>query len=361
MVVADDRAERVVAGGVEASFVPCVWVRGLERGGLMPSNIVPRDGVFGARVMVNYRQVWLGTYPTRERALEAVKRAKGGRMPTTVTVIEWAAAWPDLYPGQRLESTTVKIMEAIAPFVREYGHRQMGSVGRLDAQAWANRSPHSVRYLRQMWGKAVKGGVVDFNPWALVEVPVRRRPQAVPSDSQLRALAGVARERGWERFADLIVFTAYSGLRLGEVAGVRVEDVREDGRRVLVRGKRRAGEPAPRERVVAVFAPGREALLRGMPEAGSVWRTAPGHRLSKDSIRTRFRAVRDEIEFPGTFHSLRHYHATWLRDQGADPRDIASQLGHTDAAGRPYPQLIDRVYAHPDPELALGRLEEVAG
>lgn len=41
----------------------------------MPSLIVPRDGRFGARARSSYR--WLGTFDTREEALEAIERECG--------------------------------------------------------------------------------------------------------------------------------------------------------------------------------------------------------------------------------------------------------------------------------------------
>lgn len=331
----------------------------------MPGNVVERASGFGARVTIAGQGVWLGTFATRAEAERAVAVAKAGRpsLPEaapTVLVAEWAERFMDLYPGSRSEETARHNAQMLAPFVRVYGRRDLRSVSRLEAQAWALRSPGSVRYLRLMWGKALRAGLVESSPWDHVEVVRRRREQAVPSVSQVRALAGVAAERGWESFAGCILFAAYSGLRLSEVADVQAGDVLAGGRRVLVRGKRRAGEAAPRERTAAVFGPGRDALVGAAPEVGLVWLSPQGRRLNRTVVSKLFGVVRAEVGFAGTFHSLRRFHATWLRDQGADPRDIAQQLGHTDSAGRPYPELVDRVYSHPSAEVALGRLEAVA-
>ena len=51
----------------------------------------------------------------------------------------------------------------------------------------------------------------------------------------------------------------------------------------------------------------------------------------------------------------------WLAAQGVEERDIAVQLGHTDAMGRPYTRLVQRVYVHPSHDAALERIEEAIG
>ena len=133
------------------------------------------------------------------------------------------------------------------------------------------------------------------------------------------------------------------------------------GDRVAVRSAKRRGGEALRSRVAAVMGPGRAALARQTPEVGVVWHTPTGRPLTRESVGRLFKPVAEEAGHGGTFHSLRKFHATWLVDQGADPRDVAQQLGHVDRAGRPYPDLVDRVYASPSAELALQRLERMTG
>jgi Phage integrase family len=333
----------------------------------MPSNVIERHGKFAARVTPNGRQLWLGTYVTREDAEAAIadfwrfNPPKNAARQILFTVAEWADCWALLYPGARNPQTALHNARMIAPFVREYGPRQIRSITEMEAQAWAIRSPGSVRYLRMMWRRAVKANVAVENPWGDVEISQTERAKHVPSAVQVDLMAAAAKARGWASFAGCIVFTAYTGLRVGEVADVSTGDVREDGRRLLVRGKRRAGEAAPRQRVVAVFPPARAVLLAHAPDIGLVWRSVQDRRLTQDTVSRMFGRVREDVGFLGTFHSLRRFHASWLADQGADARDIAMQLGHTDRWGRPYPELVNRVYAHPAVEPALARLEAVAG
>ena len=236
---------------------------------------------------------------------------------------------------------------------------------RLDpllAQRWAVKYPSQLPYLRQMFSKAVKAGLIELNVWRFVEVDRRSAPRLPPSTEELDRMVAASRARGgwWVVFADCIVFTAYSGLRGGEVQGVQAQDVLDGGRRLVVRGKRRPGEAAPRVRTVAVFGPGREALARNLPEVGRVWRASKGGWLSQDVRDRCYGSLTRECGVVGTFHGLRHYMTTWLLDQGASKQDVAIQLGHIDAAGRVETTQVERVYGHPTVGPALDRLEAVA-
>jgi hypothetical protein len=287
----------------------------------VPSNVFPRGRRYGARITVDGREKHLGYHATREGAEAAVARARGADLPPMSemsTVDVWAACWQQLYPGRRNAETERHNAQMVAGFVREHGHRAIADVTPLIAQAWAVRSPGTVRYLRLMFAKAVKAGLVDRNVWDAVETQGAVTPRIPPTPAELERILASARARGgwWLHFADLIVFTAYSGLRLEEVADVQAQDRLESGR-VVVRGKRRAGEAGPRVRVAAVFGPGREALDRQTPMVGRVWRSQTGRRLNKHSVGRAFARLAEEASYSGTFHALRHFCATWLLDAGA--------------------------------------------
>jgi integrase len=325
----------------------------------MPSNVVPRGDRFGARLTVAGRQVWLDTYDTREEAERAVARARGGVLPSGSTVAEWAGEWQALFPGNRNDETAAHNAQMVAGFARVHGARKLREVDGLIAQSWATRSPGSVRYLRLMFGKAVKAGLLDANVWDNVEAPKgARSPRVPPTPAELERLTGAARARGgwWLHFGDCIEFTAYSGLRLEEVADVQASDLVEPGR-LVVRGKRRPGEADPRVRLCAVFGAGVVALGRQAPEVGRVWRSKTGARLNKHSVGRAFSELAGETGYAGTFHSLRHFLATWLLDAGASPQDVALQLGHVDRAGHADTTQVKRTYGHPSVTQALRRLD----
>ena len=334
----------------------------------MPSSIYERSpGSWCARTTVCGKQIWLGTYPTRLAAEAALIRAGRGELPSTITVEEWSARWQLVFPGKRNPQTENHNAQMIAPFARVFARVKMTAVTPMMAQPWAIKHPGHVRYLRLMFAKAVRAGILERNVWDAVEVPTAgaARPPAarrVPTLGEFEALVRAARQRYGDRVADMLVFTGFTGLRLSEMADVKACDVREDGRRLVVRGKRRPGQTDPRERTVAVFPAARDALLRHAPEVGLVWKSPTRRPWTLNSTAALMRAIGRDAGVEGvTFHGLRHFHATWLLNQGASDLDVAQQLGHRNADGTVDPTLVRRTYGHPDVEASLARLEGVAG
>lgn len=324
----------------------------------MPSNLVPRGERVGARVTVAGTQVWLGTFDGPEAAREAVQRARGGWRPDVKTVAEWAASVWTLFPGDRDEGTTEHYRAMCAPFVRRHGGLALAGVDPLLAQAWAARHGGHVPYLRRMFGKAVKAGLLEANPFGGVEVssaPAGRRP---PTEAELAAIVRACSARGgwWLDFGAFILTAAFSGARLSGIADLQVGDIDLQARRMTVT------EKGAKTRKIAILAPLRPVLAEQVEDrVGRVFSSSTGKPLDRKSVSAAWRRVADEVGFSGSFHSGKHYAATWLKNMGATDTDIAVQLGHTDEQGRPYTELVQRVYAHPDHELALARLEGLAG
>lgn len=282
------------------------------------------------------------------------------------TIAEWEGAWQALYPGRRSPETRQNYRYQVATFVRAHGTTRLKDFTPLMAQRWIVQFPGTKKVLSQMFAKAVKAGLVEFNVFDRTEAPAaHREPRMPPTAAELHALVQCARGYGgwWGgHLADMVVFTAFSGLRLNEVGGVLASDVLDGGNRLVVRaGKRGPGEAVPRVRTVGVFGPGRGALMRQKPHVGRVWSwRSPDRALDKDAVARDFRRLADEAGYSGSFHGLRHHCATWLQDRGASPEDIAVQLGHVDRAGHANPRLVRRVYSHPDVGEALSRLDAAA-
>jgi integrase/recombinase XerD len=139
------------------------------------------------------------------------------------------------------------------------------------------------------------------------------------------------------------------GLRVGEIVGLRVEDLRLDMQTVLVRGK------GDKERIVPIGRSAVEALeqyiLRGRPELlrGSkvqriLFLSVRGNALTTQKV---WQMVR-EVNRNASPHKMRHSAATHMVEHGADLRTVQTFLGHADIA-------TTQVYTH----LALGRLKQV--
>lgn len=172
----------------------------------------------------------------------------------------------------------------------------------------------------------------------------------VPSEEQVLALADAAPT---EHFRAYVLVAAFSGLRLFEVAALDTSCVHvlDGGCRLEVMSGKGGyyGESS-------LFEPGTEALLSviaGMTRVQDrIFSTPSGERWDRKSVSKVWVRMRDGLGLPFTFHTLRHFHATWLLDMGVPDLDVSLQLRHRD-----HGELVRKVYGHPRARLALDRIE----
>jgi site-specific recombinase XerD len=136
---------------------------------------------------------------------------------------------------------------------------------------------------------------------------------------------------------DAVVELLYgSGLRVGELCGLRSSDIDTDGHRVTVWGKgnkqRQVPMSAPAaETVVAYVTDGRPHLAADTspPPTEALFLNKKGNRLTPRDVR---RILDGRAANPTHPHALRHTFATHLLDGGADLRAVQELLGHADLA-----------------------------
>lgn len=125
-----------------------------------------------------------------------------------------------------------------------------------------------------------------------------------------------------------------SGLRVGELCGLRPADLD------LARGRATVWGKGAKQRVVPLSEPAVAALRRwladGRPHvadtgspADALFLNRRGHRLSPRDVR---RLLDRRAAAPTHPHALRHTFATHLLDGGADLRAVQDLLGHSDLA-----------------------------
>lgn len=166
---------------------------------------------------------------------------------------------------------------------------------------------------------------------------VLRADEAAELVDRARAVADDGTPVGLRDAAVLELLYA-TGVRVGELVGLDVDDVDHDRRVVRVLGKGR------KERAVPYGAPAASALdlwlVRGRP-ALLVEGSGPALFLGARGRRVDQRVVRDMVhrriaEVPGAPdlgpHGLRHTAATHLLEGGADLRSVQELLGHASLA-----------------------------
>ncbi len=209
-----------------------------------------------------------------------------------------------------------------------------------------------LRYLR-------REGLIESDPGLLVATPKREQkiPLHLEVDEMTRLLETPDTSGPLGRRDRAILEVLYaSGLRLGELVGLDLEDMNLGSRMVRVMGKGRKERLVPFNQsataAVRAWLPDRETLWRqatpdsGQPTAVSRQRTAASRRAGPNdeplflnyrgtrlSGRHVHRLVRHyvaacSLRFGISPHAIRHSFATHLLEAGADLRAIQELLGH---------------------------------
>ena len=268
--------------------------------------------------------------------------------------------------------------------IPRWGEVELARVRHSDVQKWvadlsSERSPATVRkihrVLSQVLGSAVKDGRLVRNVAEGIALPrVRSKERHYLTHEQVSDLADACAAVPVSKYAStteadrgayrlLVLFLAYTGLRWGELAGLRVGRLDLMRRRASIvetyvvvdghvvpsdpKNHERREVPVPRflidELVAHVAGKAPDTLLFGGEKAGTPMRS-----------RTFQRAVFDEasaaVGLDGlTPHALRHTAASLAIAAGADVKVVQQMLGHKSATmtldlyGHLFPDRLDTV------------------
>jgi integrase len=227
---------------------------------------------------------------------------------------------------------------------------------------------HARSTLRRALKDAQRDGLLARNAASLARPPrIERRELHPLTAAQVRTLLATTAD---DPYGPLFALAVATGLRQGELLGLRWQDVDLDARSLVVRraltrtadGGYGLGEPkTARSRRTVMLSAGAMAALRRQAAdqdalreaAGPDWDnreglvfTGPlGHALRPAAVSSAFRTAADHLGFAVRFHDLRHTAATLLLGAGVPLKVVSETLGHSSIA------ITADVYAHMTPEL----------
>ncbi len=220
-------------------------------------------------------------------------------------------------------------------------------------------SPRTVQYVHVTLHKALKQAVMDGliprNATEAVKPPQVRREEMRPlAPEQVKTLLEAAHD---DRLEALYVLAVTTGLRQGELLGLKWEDVDLEAgtlkvRRTLATAKGGPQLTAPKtkssRRTVRLTQSTVNALkshlkrqLGEIDRAGSLWRenglifaSETGDPLDRRNVTThRFKPLLKRAGLPQIrFHDLRHTCATLLLGRNVNPKIVSEMLGHATIA-----------------------------
>ncbi|HYO74924.1 MAG TPA: tyrosine recombinase XerC, partial [Thermoanaerobaculia bacterium] len=190
--------------------------------------------------------------------------------------------------------------------------------------------------LRTFFKHLVREGAVEANPARTVSTP--KREKHLPAVMQTSDVALLLEQPDTSvtlglRDAAWMELLYASGLRIGELVGIDIDDLELRARLVKVHGK------GSKERIVPFGTKAEEALraylaVRGElvsdPEEQAVFVNYRGKRITTRSVRRLFDDYLKAASLRAGIspHTMRHSFATHLLNAGADLRGIQELLGH---------------------------------
>jgi site-specific recombinase XerD len=191
--------------------------------------------------------------------------------------------------------------------------------------------------LRRYFAWLARTGVVPVDPSRRLSAPrgEGRLPHVLKAE-ELEALFVAGPDDGPVALRDrAVVELLYgSGLRVGELCGLRPSDIDLVRGQLLVWGKGAKQRQVPMshasvEAVRAWVEAGRASMVAPETPADAVFLNRRGRRLTPRDVR---RILDARAASPTHPHALRHTFATHLLDGGADLRAVQELLGHEDLA-----------------------------
>jgi len=208
------------------------------------------------------------------------------------------------------------------------------------------------RFLHLAFRYAVLWGYLKFNPADGAKAPsVPKKEMVIPTDADIKMMLDFT--RGKEIYWPIFI-AATTGMRLGEICGLQEKSVdfkgekyivqhtlkRVNGRLVL-KSTKTAGSRRP-----VPFLPGTvEELKKYLKikaqnklkygpkynDSGYFLQRSHGQPMQPDDVSKYFKTIVRKLGLNEdiTFHSLRHYHASWLLRKGVHPKVVQERLGHS--------------------------------
>ena len=286
-----------------------------------------------------------------------------------MTLGEWMDKWMDEYMifairESTLDSYRAMVKNQVKPFI---GNKRLASLTTADMQKFYNkikkegrvrehpvhgkaladsmvRSVHMM--LHEALDMAVKERLLAKNPTNGTTIPKCNYPEKqILGDNQLETFLEAI--KGQEFWGDFFYVEVMTGLRRGEICGLKWQDIdfEEDklhvNRSVSVKrgGGLNIGETKTETGVRCIQLPPSVAeLLKNRKQTAiTEWVFPnfmhPEQPINPNSAYRKLKVILKNAELPLIrFHDLRHTFATHATQGGVDPKTLAGILGHTNAS-----------------------------
>lgn len=286
-----------------------------------------------------------------------------------MTLGEWLDKWLDEYMiftirESTLDSYRAMVKNQVKPFI---GSKQISSLTTADMQKFYNKIKKEGRVrehpihgktladsmvrgvhmmLHEALDTAVKERLIAKNPTNGTTVPKCNYPEKqILGDNQLETFLEAI--KGHEYWCDFFYVEVMTGLRRGEICGLKWQDINFEENKLQVKrsvsvkkgGGVSIGETKTETGVRCIQMPPSVAELLKSKKQTAITEWVfphflhPEQPISPASAYRKLKMILKNAELPLIrFHDLRHTFATHATQGGVDPKTLAGILGHTNAS-----------------------------
>lgn len=309
----------------------------------IPKYYVRPDGLHETIIRINGKRKAFRGKTDREvwNKVKAYREERESGMTETFKAV--ADAWWDEIEPALEENTKKSYRPAYKRAVAHFGAEDVSEITtemieiyiRSFAKTYAKKTVITQRQIiHQILTKAVRNGDIKYNPAEAVPLPKKlpQKKRRAPSPEQIKKIKdSVGDEFGL--FAFLIYYT---GLRRGEVEGLRYEDIDREAKRIHVsRSVYNVSTTSytkdTKTEAGARSLPLLDALAEALPnkKRGYIFSDDGGKTPTPDwKIQRRYEAYQARTGVSVTPHEIRHGYATALHEAGIDYKTAQEFLGH---------------------------------
>lgn len=298
------------------------------------------------------KQEWIGTFATIAEARKAEAQARVSRPVTSMSVDRYVTHFLEGYAERVKSSSLDAAQSALGGFASDFHGIPLARIDRIQAEKWARKNRWRVPMVVTVMNAAVDAELLDRNPFAGLSQKSEGRRRIMPlTVAEVERLAAAAQT---DSIRALVMFLAYTGVRVGEAFGLEWTDIDFDRMRVHVERRVYKGTldlpKSNKPRLIVLTPPARDALLAAPRSSHLVFTNQRGDRLSQSSLAWYWQRISAAVPRKVTPHELRHFAAHHLYvTMGLPSRVVAAQLGHDG------PKLVEQLYGHGE----VGALEAI--
>lgn len=186
--------------------------------------------------------------------------------------------------------------------------------------------------LSAVFNFALRRGMVDKTPMRATKVRIKNRRKAdldIPTESEMKAIL----RSTYGILKPLCLLAVATGCRLGELLDIRMEDIDLKKGTIDINSQRTgdgSGQPLKTLTSARIIYVHRKTLKEVLKDAPCT----DGYLFGNESygkvgmIIYRWLHQTPEVPEGFTFHTFRHYHATYLLKKGVDIKAVSKRLGH---------------------------------